>query len=188
MSDKDAASHFQQPIEGEAPVLTGHVDGVITINLAEADDIARTQARVSYQEALNRHYEQGPPDNWQDQFVSTYATMHPWEDWAETWAHYLQFVDTLETQQSFSQRSGVVSEVIEEVNLPASVGFRVDRGENNFADIMDLWIDASVLLNSLNRSMGLPDPYPFVLHQPIQEKLRFIHQAIQRFSAVAAVE
>ncbi len=230
MSDKHAGSHFQQPIEGETPVFTGHDEGIITINLAEADDIARTQTRVamheqyrttlghfrhetghyywdvfkaldpefvgayravfgdesaSYQEALDRHYQQGPPADWQDRFVSTYATMHPWEDWAETWAHYLHIIDTLETQQSFSRNSEVLSDAVREVSLPFAVGSRGDRGEADFAGIMDLWIDASIVLNSLNRSMGLPDPYPFVLHQPIQDKLRFVHETILRLSGAS---
>jgi hypothetical protein len=225
MSDGQASNNFQQATEGEEPVFTGHADGVITINLAEADDIARTQARVamqeryrtllghfrhetghyywdvfkaldpdfvatyravfgdesaSYQEALDRHYEQGPPAGWQDQFVSSYATMHPWEDWAETWAHYLHIIDTLETQQSFSRHSEVSSDSVQEISLPFSVGLRGDCGKTDFDEVMDLWIAVSVLLNSLNRSMGLPDPYPFVLHGPIQEKLRFVHDTIQR--------
>jgi hypothetical protein len=230
MSDGEAGSNFQQPIEGEEPVLTGHANGVITINLAEADDIARTQTRVamqeryrtllghfrhetghyywdifkalapdfveafravfgdenaSYQDALDRHYEQGPPAGWQDEFVSSYATMHPWEDWAETWAHYLHIIDTLETQQSFSRHSQMLSDSVRDVSLPFAVGFRGDQGKTDFDGVMHLWIEVSILLNSLNRSMGLPDPYRFVLHQPIQEKLRFVHNTIQRLSTVS---
>jgi hypothetical protein len=223
MSDKDAGSHFQCALEGEEPVFTGHMDGVITINLAEADDIARTQTRVamqeryrtllghfrhesghyywdvlkvidpgfvasfravfgdetaSYQDALDRHYESGPPADWQVNFVSAYASMHPWEDWAETWAHYLHIIDTLETLQNFNRSSDILSDSVNAVKLPFAVGTRGDKGKTEFAEIMELWIDASIMLNSLNRSMGLPDPYPFVLHTPIQDKLRFVHEAI----------
>jgi hypothetical protein len=53
--------------------------------------------RQDYGEALKRHYDEGAPANWQDTYISMYATMHPWEDFAETWAHYLHIVDTLET-------------------------------------------------------------------------------------------
>lgn len=223
MADKASAGHFQSPIEGEEPVFTGHSDGVITINLAEADEIARTQAKVamqeryrtllghfrhesghyywdvfrlldrsfvtkfrsvfgnetaSYKKALDRHYKQGPPVDWQDNFVSAYATMHPWEDWAETWSHYLHIVDTLETQQSFSRRTDLLSDSVREVGLPFLVGSRDNTATADFDKMMALWIQASIVLNSLNRSMGLPDPYPFVLHKPIQEKLRFIHDTI----------
>lgn len=227
MSDKDAASHFQRPIPGEEPVLTGHADGIITINLAEADDTARTQTRVAmqeryrtllghfrhetghyfwdrlkvttpgfvesfravfgnenadYQEALDRHYEMGPPADWQNDFVSTYATMHPWEDWAETWAHYLHMIDTLETLQSFSGNSDVLSDSVREMSLPVSVGSSGHDGKTDFAELADLWVAASIMLNSLNRSMGMPDPYPFVLHQPIRDKLQFVHDTVKRLS------
>ena len=135
---------------------------------------------ADYQEALARHYEQGPPADWQDTFVSSYASMHPWEDWAETWAHYLHIIDTLETLQGFGRTSEVLSDSVEAVRLPFAVGGRGNHGMADFAEIMDLWIDASIVLNCLNRSMGLSDPYPFILHQPIQDKLCFVHDAIQR--------
>ena len=47
--------------------------------------------------SLKRHYENGAPAGWQEKFISSYATAHPWEDWAETWAHYLHMTDALET-------------------------------------------------------------------------------------------
>jgi hypothetical protein len=37
-------------------------------------------------------------------------------------------------------------------------------------------------LNSLNRSMGMKDAYPFVLSPRVLEKLRFVHDVIQRLS------
>ena len=46
-----------------------------------------------YKAALRRHYADGPPSDWQERFVSAYAAAHPWEDWAETWAHYLHIID-----------------------------------------------------------------------------------------------
>src|SRR5437868_9942335 len=57
--------------------------------------------RASYAEALDRHYQQGAPLDWQPQYVSAYATMHPWEDWAETWAHYLHMMDAVDTALGF---------------------------------------------------------------------------------------
>ena len=57
-----------------------------------------------YEAALKRHYEQGAPADWPERFVSAYATSHPWEDFAETWAHYLHIVDTLETANAFGLR------------------------------------------------------------------------------------
>ena len=57
--------------------------------------------REDYAEALQRHYREGPPANWQERFVSAYATSHPWEDFAEAWAHYFHIVDTLDTANAF---------------------------------------------------------------------------------------
>src|SRR6202011_5238904 len=36
--------------------------------------------------------------------VTPYASAHPWEDFAETWAHYFHMVDTLETATAFGLR------------------------------------------------------------------------------------
>ncbi len=108
--------------------------------------------------------------------------MHPWEDWAETWAHYLHIIDTLETLQSFSGNSDVLSDSVREMSLPVSVGSSGNDGKTDFAELADLWVAASIMLNSLNRSMGMPDPYPFVLHQPIQDKLQFVHDTVKRLS------
>lgn len=193
----------------EQHVLTGHASGVITINAAEADDDAREQARVSlnesyrtllghfrhesghyyfdrlvgngphlpefrrlfgderadYGEALKVHHDNGPPPDWLERgYISAYASSHPWEDWAETWAHYLHMVDTLETARAF--------------------GLNVDRlaaqaEGTGFAKLLEEWVPLTLALNSLNRSMGLQDLYPFVLSQPAIDKLSFVHELCQ---------
>ena len=54
--------------------------------------------RADYGPALDAYYAAGgAAAGWQASHVSAYATSHPWEDWAETWAHYLHMVDLLET-------------------------------------------------------------------------------------------
>jgi hypothetical protein len=128
--------------------------------------------REDYQRAIQRHYDQGPPASWAESFISAYATMHPWEDWAETWAHYLHMHDTLETAKSH----GVA------VQVPDGSGDRVATDTLVFRDFDALaasWQALTVTLNSLSRSMGLSDTYPFVLSKPVQDKLRFIHGIIQ---------
>lgn len=199
----------------EAPVLTGHAAGLITLNLAEADAAYRENTREklgeayrtvlghlrhevghyywdrlvrdggqlepfrklfgddreSYQTAIERHYEQGPPESWESSYISAYATMHPWEDWAETWAHYLHMLDTLETAKSH----GLV------VRVPGEAE-RVSTDElalHDFEGLMAGWQAVTIALNSLSRSMGLKDVYPFVLSESVREKLRFIHDIIQ---------
>jgi hypothetical protein len=194
----------------EKPVLTGHVNGVITLNVTEADPVAREETRVKmgehyrtllghfrhevghyyfgllvgggaflerfrelfgderddYAEALKRHYASSPPEDWSERYISTYAAAHPWEDWAETWAHYLHMRDTLETAQAF----GLVSQA-------ARLSRAVDI--SSFDHLLAEWIDLTVALNALNRSMGLPDPYPFQISALPAKKLAFVHEVVR---------
>ena len=114
-----------------------------------------------YGEALKRHYDAGPPAGWDQTHISAYATMHPWEDWAETFAHYLHMVDTLETAQHYGFTS----------QLPART--RV-QDITNFDLLMEEWTELTIALNALNHSMGLPDAYPFAISPRVREKLEFI--------------
>jgi hypothetical protein len=206
------------------PVMTGHDDGLITINLAEADPAEREKRRndlgevyrtllghfrhevghfywdalvrdggredacrevfgddrLDYALALKSHYETGAPADWQLSFVSPYATMHPWEDFAETWAHYLHIVDALDTAAAFGMR--VKPEVSSDPTLAAKVTgdpYAADSVETLIAD----WLPLCYAVNSLNRSMGQPDLYPFVLSEPAIVKLGYVHDLI-RDSAV----
>jgi hypothetical protein len=130
-----------------------------------------------YEAAVKQHYS-SPKQNWADEFVSGYATMHPWEDWAETWAHYLHMVDTLETARSYGLviKPKAVGGATSEAVTARRVHF------DNFEDLIAAWVPLTVALNSLNRSMGLPDIYPFILAERVIEKLRFVHRVIDRAS------
>ncbi len=203
------------------PVLTGHANGLITINVAEADDAEREKRRTEmgepyrtllghfrheighyiwdrlvrddpallerfralfgderqdYGEALKRHYADGAPVDWQANFVSTYATAHPWEDFAETWAHYLHIVDTLETARAFGLR--VRPRITEGAELEAEVDFNPHRARR-IEDLIDLWLPLTYAVNSLNRSMGQPDLYPFILSASVIEKLGFMNGMVR---------
>ncbi|TKB07632.1 putative zinc-binding metallopeptidase [Desulforhopalus sp. IMCC35007] len=226
ITDRNVKDHFASKLTHHEAVFTGHDCGHITINLAEADDVARSSTKIAmgehyrtllghfrhelghyyfdqlianspekhalckqyfgddeldYQKAMDHHYKNGAPENWHKTFISEYATMHPYEDWAETWAHYMHIIDTLETAQNFSitgSTSGNTAdnEEVGELELPQDhYYFSVQTPISN---ILDTWMDFSVILNSLNRSMGLDDAYPFVLTQPVRTKLSFIHHAI----------
>jgi hypothetical protein len=203
-------------------VLTGHDNGLITINIAEADDVHREKERTlqkepyrtllghfrheighyfwdmlisgggklgacrelfgdesaDYQKALDRHYSEGPPAGWEQNFISAYATMHPWEDWAESWAHYLHMVDALETAGA------------------AGLGLRPKRSDEprmqpppdplnphhrDFEAMIDSWLSLTYVLNNLSRGLGLPDSYPFVLSTRAIAKLHFIHTTIDEY-------
>jgi len=127
---------------------------------------------IDYGQALQRHYEEGAPADWRSSFVTAYATMHAWEDFAETWAHYMHLVDTLETAAAFSLSTR--PRVAEGDELDASVDFDPYRTQP-FDRLVESWMPLTIALNSLNRSMGQPDLYPFVLSTPALEKLAFVH-------------
>ena len=133
--------------------------------------------RVNYEQALRDHYNRTPKPGWQAYFVSLYATSHPWEDFAETWAHYLHIVDTLEMANSFG--IGIHPLMTREPELQAEIDFDPHTQEN-FATIIDAWLPLAFAVNSLNRSMGQSDFYPFVLSPGVVEKLGFIHSLVRR--------
>ncbi len=129
-----------------------------------------------YEAALKRHYERGPPADWPERFVSAYATSHPWEDFAETWAHYLHIVDTLETANAFGLR--IAPAVDKEGAHFAKLNFD-PYAEGSIERIVDAWAPFVVAMNSVNRAMGRADLYPFVIAPAVVEKLRFIHDLVR---------
>ncbi len=131
--------------------------------------------RADYAQALQKHYADGPPPNWQDNFVSAYATTHPWEDFAETWAHYLHIVDTLEMARAFGIY--VNPPIARSGELEAAVDFQPYRAPD-VATLVDTWLPLSNALNSLNRTMGQPDIYPFILSPAVIKKLGAIHDLV----------
>lgn len=209
-----------------APAMTGHADGLITINIAEADPAEREKRRVEmgepyrtllghmrheighyywdlllrdagdaaadrldaaravfgderadYAEALRRNYEVGPPEGWQEEYVSSYAASHPWEDFAETWTHYLHIVDTLDTAASFGLDINPRGSA--DPALSTHIAFDPYRCER-LERIIEAWLPLTYAVNSLNRSMGQPDLYPFVLTKTVIDKLGFIHDLLLR--------
>jgi hypothetical protein len=132
--------------------------------------------RIDYGKALERHYANGPPADWQERFVSPYASCHPWEDWAETWAHYLHIVDTLETAYQFGLGTRPRAGDLESLDL------RLDfdsYAQDDFEALIDRWLPLTFALNSLNRSMGHEHAYPFVLAPAVIEKLGFVHRVLR---------
>ncbi|MBC7853625.1 MAG: putative zinc-binding peptidase [Pirellulaceae bacterium] len=131
--------------------------------------------RSDYPAALQNYYEKGaPPPDWQERFVSPYASTHPWEDWAESWGHYLHMADTLETAAATGL--SLQPRRRDEPTLKTDVKLR--RGAS-FDQMIDAWFPLTYILNNLNRGLGLPDGYPFVLSEPALEKLHFIHETVQ---------
>jgi hypothetical protein len=209
-------------LEGKPPT-TGHANGLITLDIKEADDAHREQVRVqmhepyrtllghfrhetghyywdrliansawlepfrglfgderaSYAEALEQHYQQGAPLDWQQHYVSAYATMHPWEDWAETWAHYLHMMDAVDTALCFGMSAQEME--FDYQPFPPSTLFDPQHpGGPAFLSFVNAWIELAGMLNELSRSMGQPDFYPFVLPPAVIARLHFIHLVIQQ--------
>lgn len=129
-----------------------------------------------YGEALQRHYEQGAPAGWPQLHISAYATSHPWEDFAETWAHYLHVTDTAETASAYGLR---VQPEPDRKDLSVELRFDPYR-TRDIRTLVDNWLPLASLMNNLNRSMGLPDPYPFVLTPEIIRKLAFVQRLIHQ--------
>ena len=124
-----------------------------------------------------------PSDDWQGSYVSTYAAAHPWEDFAETWAHYLHIIDTLETARAFRVR--VDPDAASGDELTAEVDFDVYRVPG-IEPIIEAWLPLSFAVNSLNRSMGQPDLYPFVLSAARHREARLHAPAAARQPAPRA--
>jgi hypothetical protein len=210
------------PADGsDGPVLTGHAEGLITLNIAEGSDAEREARRVAlgepfrtllghfrhevahyywnvlvrdrnafeafrsvfgderadYGEALKRHYAEGPPLGWENSFISAYAASHPWEDFAETFAHYFHIVDALDTADAFGLRTNPDVEA----DLPAIELTRTfdSYGMGSAGALIRAWVPLTLAINSINRSMGQQDLYPFVLSEPVIGKLHYIHGLIR---------
>lgn len=206
-------------------VMIGHEDGLITLDLAEADDAHRERVRselgepyrtvlghfrhevghyywmvlvrdgghldafracfgderADYGDALGAHYGGDGPTGWEDDFVSAYATMHPWEDWAETFAHYLHLRDTVQTATEMGVTVADPTEPPDEREpVPAP-----DAEEGPFRELVREWIALAGALNALNRSMGAGDLYPFVLAPKVIDKLAFVDGLVRRDRAAS---
>jgi hypothetical protein len=213
--DHGLVFHLKEDEGIDKPVLTGHDFGLITINIAEADDVTREARRKSmhepyrtllghfrheighfywdqliaeshwlepyrelfgderldYGEALEKHYNEGAPENWEESFVSSYATTHPWEDWAETWAHYMHITDALDTANHWQSNNAYTLFAYPVQKASQAVDFQ--------EVLVNCWMPLSQFLNSMNRSLGQKDSYPFLMPDAVINKLRFIDQVIR---------
>ena len=122
--------------------------------------------REDYTAALQRHYDTGAPADWRQTHISAYATAHPWEDFAETWAHWMHIADGVETAAAYGMS-------LDGQQVTADAYTATD-----ITPVIEAWVPVTVALNNMNRAMGQPDLYPFVLNKPVMEKLQFINDLI----------
>lgn len=138
--------------------------------------------RADYGDALTVHYEQGPPADWEQRWVSAYATTHPWEDWAETFAHVLHITDTLQTASAVGLWVGGPDlPVTQSPDAPLAV-LPPDRA-STADELINSWLPLSYALNAIERSMGKADLYPFVLAPDVLNKLAFVFDVVKRSDA-----
>jgi hypothetical protein len=211
-------------------VMTGHANGVITINVDEAEDPTREKIREEmhepyrtllghfrheaghyywdrlirdtpwlaefrqifgdeqpdYASSLQAHYQNGPASDWQASFVSAYASSHPWEDWAETWAHYLHMVDTFDTAKSFGLDPRDSIDLHIEPFQSDALFNPQNRDGRSFLNFVNSWTRLTAVMNELSRAMGLADFYPFTFSRVMVAKLHFIHSVIAQSCATIA--
>jgi len=211
-------SDVANPMGGTSAVMTGYDQGIITLNIAEADDAKREAIRQlmkephrtllghfrheighyywgrlvretklleqyrqlfgseqgDYAQALNQYYKFGAPANWRERYISAYATAHPWEDWAETWAHFLHMQDALEVAADFGLTGKRILLDPQDKNGRTWLSLY----QTTFEGVFGAWSELAVSLNSFIHSMGLPDLYPFALSPAVIAKLRFIYEVI----------
>jgi len=208
---------FLEQLETSAKVLTGHDNGVITLNIAEADDARREQMRArmrepyrtllghfrheighyywdrlisgtswlepfrglfgderqDYSQALRAHYA-APRTDWAQQFVSAYASAHPWEDWAECWAHYLHIQAGLETASAWGLHLDHALPGAPPVSVQPTEWCDVDLTQA----LINQWLPISQFANAMARSLGNADNYPFVMPEAVVRKLDFVHRVV----------
>lgn len=213
---------FLRSPPGGPRVMTSHGNGLITLNVEEADDSVREKIRYEMREpyrtllghfrheighyywdrliagtewhekfralfgderedygaALRRNYESGPPPDWPNRHISAYASVHPWEDWAECWAHYLHLVDSLDTALGFGLSGDDIEAEIEPFQLE-DLYDPEDHDAKRVLSLVNTWLELVTALNELARSMGQPDFYPFVMSRPVLRKLHFIQLVVK---------
>ncbi|MGB8170262.1 MAG: putative zinc-binding metallopeptidase [Chthoniobacteraceae bacterium] len=210
-------------------VMTGHENGVVTLNLLEADDSYRERERhrlgepyrtlvghfrhevghyywdrffqnrdsddpqlgelralfgderEDYLTALARHYAEGPGTVWAETHITAYATSHPWEDWAETWAQYLHIVDGSETALAF----GWGSDSVPIPFTPFSSAEVLDdpQADATFLTTLNGWAKLAPALNEIAASLGHATLYPFIFSPSAVRKIVFVHRMIERAAA-----
>lgn len=221
----DFVSVFADP-----QVTTGHFNGVVTLNIEEADDTYREinranlgessrtllghlrhemghyiwqrwigwqapgplleasrysfgDERMDYGVALERYYQQGAAFGFETNYISAYASSHPWEDWAETFAHYLQINDGLETFENF----GCLLSSVNFQQLPSPNNTSLlppmlprDAAEDSIFDIwLQRWLAVSSMLNEVSASLGQPLLYPFTISNVVAGKLRLVRHVLR---------
>ena len=256
-------THWQKPDGGLAfdldastddkKVMIGHLNGIITIDITEAQDSHREALRAlldeqyrtmlghfrheighyywqalvapraewlaefrevfgderqDYGAALDAHYGQdGGQSSWQDAFISQYARTHPWEDFAETFAHFLHITDTLQTAAAHGMQMPTIPgdwppeveavmvsvphidpvQDAEQAVRDSAVPLDAEQaGDTGMRQILGEWLPLAAALNEVNRAMGKRDLYPFIIPGAVAHKLAYVLRLVTASRSAAA--
>ena len=142
--------------------LVGQSDHVTPFRRLFGDERADYPAAIEpHQAAVAHHWDAS-------RFVTGRAESHPFEDWAETFAHYLHILDATDTAEAYRLPDGQC-----EMGRPQS-----SPGGGTFAEILRLWRPTAPAVNALAASLGLPAVYPFQLTGVVLQKFEFVHARV----------
>lgn len=190
------------PQVAESLVMTGHRAGIITINLLEADDVARHVVREQMSEryrTLLGHFrhESGhyylewllPPGPARDEFralfgderadyataLAQYHEAGPASDWG---TEFVSPYASSHPMEDWAECWSHYLHITDGLETARATGFVPAPPSGDWDSEIWLWISVSVRLNEFARGLGVDDPYPFVLNGPVRTKLAFIHRRL----------
>lgn len=138
--------------------------------------------RRDYAEASAAYYASGPAAGWFDRYITAYATVHPRDDWAETWAHYLVIIDALDTAAHW----GLALQSDQDAGGPADLP-TLRATERPFREVLiEQWLPLSQFLNSMSRSVGRDDAFPSIVAPPVLDKICFVNDVVAASRVAAA--
>lgn len=195
------------PAADEA-VVTGHIEGLITINLLEADPHLRERMRMAMNESYRTllghfRHESGhyywqrlvkdDPSEFREVFgderrpyrdaLETYYRDGPPANWQES---FINAYATSHPLEDFAECWAHYLHMVDTLQTAAEDGVSVGatRIRNPFSDeatfdsMLEDWRAVTGVVNDLNRSLGLDDAYPFGMSKGTVAKLRYVRRLV----------
>lgn len=184
-------------------VLTGYINGKITLNVAEADSVYREQMRAAMGEPYRTvlgHFRHESGHYYWDRLVKNspiiesfrekfgderrdyaaslreYYAQRPSDVWQST---HISAYARAHPLEDFAECWAPMLQMVDTLETAAAQGIlQAPPLRGNFDDFVNTWIHLTVVHNELNRSMGRRDAYPFMLSKVVIEKLKFIREVI----------
>lgn len=196
----------------ESFVATAHLDGVITINILEADDVMRHAVREQMQERYrtvlghlrheSAHYYFSRMVNTPELLAESRALFGderadyaaalaahyangPVPDWPE---RFVSAYAAAHAAEDFAETFAHYLHIDDALETARAAGLAAENAmpDRDGGGWLSDWMGLAVTLNEIARSLGSDDPYPFVLTAPVREKLQFIDRLVRRPAAPTA--